>query len=90
MNCPACNLDYDQMAEQIEGGNFAVIDNLIEDLTARKGAENQAAIIFCPSCREILARLHARVAAQLRKQTLGNIHNLLDEAHERRSPKKQS
>ena len=90
MNCPACNLDYDEMAEQIKGGNLAVVDDLIEDLTARRGAEGSAVIIFCPSCRETLARLHARVASQLRKQTLGNIHNLLDEAYERRNLKKQS
>ena len=88
MSCPACNLDYDEMAEQIKGGDLAVVDNLIDGLAARQGAEGGAVIILCPSCRETLGRLQARVASRLRKQTLGNIHNLLDEAYERRNPEK--
>ena len=89
MSCPACNLDYKEITEQIKEGNLGVVDNLIESLKASQGAESGAVIIFCPSCRETLARLQDRVASRLRKQTLGNIHNMLDEAYERRNPGKQ-
>jgi len=84
MSCPGCTLDYAEMQEQIDGGNLSIVENLLEELASRSTSKAGAIIIFCPSCRETLARLRARVASRLRKQTLENIHNLLDEAYDRR------
>ena len=89
MSCPACSLDYAEIEERIESGKLTTVENLLEELAAGQGAKRRAVIILCPSCQETLARLKARVASRLRKQTLGNIQNLLDEAYDRRNQEKQ-
>ena len=89
MSCSACSLDYAGIEEQIESGKLTTVENLLEELATKQGAKRGVVIIFCPSCQETLARLKARVASRLRKQTLGNIQNLLDEAYDRRNQEKQ-
>lgn len=83
MSCPACDLDYVEMEQHIDRGNLSIVESMIDELSSRH-TEQKVVIVFCPSCQEALSRLRARVASHLRKQTLGNIHNLLDEAYDRR------
>jgi hypothetical protein len=84
MSCPACDLDYTEMEQHIDRGNISLVESMIDELSARHTEKKGVVIVFCPSCQEILSRLRSRVASHLRKQTLGNIHNLLDEAYDRR------
>ncbi|MBN2289672.1 MAG: hypothetical protein JXQ83_10105 [Candidatus Glassbacteria bacterium] len=89
MSCPVCNLDYAEIEEQIDSGDLAAVENLVGELAALQAGQKGAVVVICPSCEEALTRLRVRVASRLRKKTLGNIHNLLDEAYERRRKEKQ-
>ena len=89
MSCPACELDYGVMEEQIDGGNLSIVDDLLRELAAGQQEPIGALVVICPSCRQALARLKARVASRLRKETIQNIHNLLDEAYEKRKVEKK-
>ena len=90
MSCPACDLDYVEMEHHIDRGNLKIVESMIEELSARHKEKKGVVIVFCPSCQEALHRLRSRVASHLRKKTLGNIHNLLDEAYDRRKQERSS
>lgn len=92
MSCPACKLDYDNMSRQIAGGNHQVLDvleRMIHDLASSHLSSNGELLIICPECEETIARLKSRVASRLRKETLGNIHELLSTAYDERQRKEQ-
>ena len=87
MGCPACKTDYKQLEKRIEVGEIRDEEHLLKevqtDLFIKGGL-----VIYCPSCREKIEGLKARIASHLRKQTLANINYLLDRAHEERNSKK--
>ena len=84
MGCPACEMDYDLLEQDIANGRLKNRQELENRLAASELYISGATVIYCPGCREKIARLMDRVASQLRKETLAGIHDLLDRAHEER------
>ena len=84
MGCPACEMDYNLLEQEIDTGRLKNRQQLENRLAAAELYFGGATVIYCPGCREKIARLMDQVASKLRKQTLAGIHDLLDLAHEER------
>jgi len=84
MGCPACEMDYELLERDIESGRLRDREQLEHRLTAANLRIGGAVVLYCPGCREKIARLMDQVSSRLRKQTLAGIHDLLDRAHEER------
>ena len=87
MACPACKIDYELLEKRIETGEIRNDDHMLREVEKDVFIKGNL-VIYCPSCREKIDRLNARIASRLRKQTLANISYLLDRAHEERKSKK--
>ena len=87
MGCAACKIDYDCLDEKIGNGDIRDEKQLLEAVESGIFV-TRALVIYCPSCREKIERLNARIASRLRKQTLANISCLLDRAYEERKSEK--
>lgn len=87
MGCPACKIDYGQLGKRIESGEIRDEEHLLKEVDTDLFIKGEL-VIYCPSCREKIERMNARIASVLRKQTLANISYLLDRAHEKRNAKK--
>ena len=87
MACPACKIDYKILEKRIEIGEIRDDGHLLKEVEKDVFIKGNL-VIYCPSCREKIDRLNARIASRLRKQTLANISYLLDRAHEERKSKK--
>jgi len=87
MGCPACKIDYQVLERRIQSGEIRDEEHLIKEVEKDVFIKGNL-VIYCPSCREKIDRLNARIASRLRKQTLTNIACLLDRAHEERKSKK--
>jgi len=87
MACPACKIDYELLEKRIETGEIRNDDHLLQEVEKDVFIKGNL-VIYCPSCREKIDRLNARIASLLRKQTLAIISYLLDRAHEERKSKK--
>ena len=84
MGCPACKIDYAGIEKKIDSGQITADDQLQKELEAEDLFLMGGLVIYCPSCRETIARLKARVASRLRKETLSGIKELLDRAYDER------
>lgn len=84
MGCPACETDYDLLEQDIESGKLADRQALKNRLAAGELYLQGATVIYCPGCREKISSLMDRVSSRLRRQTLADIHNLLDRARDER------
>lgn len=87
MGCPACKTDYELLEKRIESGEIRDEEHLFKEVETDLFIKGNL-VIYCPSCREKIESLNARIASRLRKQTLANISYLLDRAHEERKSKK--
>ena len=87
MGCPACKIDYGILEKRIESGEIRDDEHLLREVGKDVFVKGNL-VVYCPSCREKIDRLNARIASRLRKQTLANISYLLDRAHEERKSKK--
>lgn len=87
MGCPACKTDYEKLEKRIESREIRDEEHLLKEVETDLFVKGKH-VIYCPSCREKIESLNARVASRLRKQTLVNIDYLLDRAHEERKSKK--
>ena len=84
MGCPACEMDYDLLEQDIENGRLKNRMQLENRLAASELYFGGATVIYCPGCRDKIAQLMDHVASRLRKETVAGIHDLLDRAHEER------
>lgn len=80
MGCPACEMDYDLLEQDIETGRLKNRQQLENRLAASELYFGGATVVYCPGCRDKIAQLMNQVASRLRKETLAGIHDLLDRA----------
>jgi hypothetical protein len=84
MSCACCEIDYADLEERIESGEIVDLDRALRELADQDLYVSDGMLIYCPSCREAIAGLRARMAAQLRRETLASLPDLLDRAYEER------